>query len=131
MDLSLFLTALSQLRAVLASFANTRGERKRQADEVTRLVLTACNETQAYLADLRDDPNKRDRKRERKLSGDWQEAGIAMRGLGDEGEKVGNRFFEKAKFWSDPTGWTQEDVDRANISLQSIEEDSKKLLKLG
>jgi hypothetical protein len=124
-------TALEEARGVLATIVGLRGERQRQAEEVARAVLHTCNDTQAYIWNLRDDPRSRDRERERHLSRAWTEAGVMFGRLGDRARDLQERFLLKANFWSDPKRWSQAEIEKANISLSAVEQDAKKVLKIG
>jgi hypothetical protein len=95
--------------------------KKAKSYEAVEAVYEAANETTAFLKEYMrkvDKPNK-------DLSKIWMDAAKKVRDLDSD---LYFRLLGKAEYWADPTTWTQEKIDRANIALYSIKKDSRQIL---
>jgi len=95
--------------------------KKEKSFEAVEAVYKAANETVAFLKEFKDDKDKPN-KELRKI---WENAAEKVRGLD---KSLWERLLAKSEYWADPTAWTQEKIDRANIALESIKKDSKQIL---
>ncbi|HTA59652.1 MAG TPA: hypothetical protein VK805_15935 [Candidatus Baltobacteraceae bacterium] len=110
-----------------------RGERERRA---IKALYIALNETNLYFRRL-DRPHLARSKQERKefqrniraeeaLSRLWIEASVELRDINPD---LADRCFLKGTFWADRDQWSDEDVQRANITLQKVVRDARAFLR--
>ena len=95
--------------------------KKAKSYEAVEAVYEAANETTTFLQECMrkvEKPNK-------DLSKIWMDAAKKVRDLDSD---LYFRLLGKAEYWADPTTWSQEKIDRANIALDSIKKDSKQIL---
>lgn len=100
----------------------TKNEAKKaKLYEAIEAIYEAANETTIFLQEC----SRQVEKPNRDLSKIWGDAATKVRDLNKD---LYFRLLGKAEYWSDPTTWTQEKIDRANIALDSIKRDSRLLL---
>lgn len=95
--------------------------KKAKSYEAVEAVYEAANETTTFLQECMrkvEKPNK-------DLSKIWMDAAKKVRDLDSD---LYFRLLGKAEYWADPTTWTQDKIDRANIALDSIKNDSRQIL---
>jgi len=93
--------------------------------EIVRKVWQAVDETKMFLASARcgevdcDKPNPR-------LVTLWSEASLAIATIDDD---LAKRLRMKAEYWSDPAYWTPEQVIKARITINTVAEETRRLLE--
>lgn len=95
--------------------------KKAKSYEAVEAVYEAANKTTTFLQEcIRkvEKPNK-------DLSKIWMDAAKKVRDLDSD---LYFRLLGKAEYWADPTTWSKEKIDRANIALQSIRKDARQIL---
>lgn len=95
--------------------------KKAKSYEAIEAVYEAANETTTFLQECMrkvDKPNK-------DLSKIWMDAAKKVRDLDED---LYFRLLGKAEYWSDPTTWSEEKINKANIALEAIKNDSKQIL---
>ncbi len=95
--------------------------KKAKSYEAIEAIYGAANETTQFLQECMrqvEKPNK-------DLSKIWMEAAKKVRDLDKD---LYFRLLKKAEYWSDPTIWTHDKIERANIALDSIKKDSRQIL---
>ena len=107
----------------------------REEKQAIRALYVAANETRLYFnrierprfsrAGKNREPFGRNIEAEEELSRLWLEASVEVR---EFSPNLAMRCFEKAGYWSDPEQWTDEEIKRANISLNGMLESAKKLI---
>jgi hypothetical protein len=113
------ITSLAQLAGPLdrwfTAFIERSHHKTQTADAVVKAVLLAVNETEAYIADWKQD--RRDRERELVLVRLWTDAAVAIR---RDDREFAQTLQMKAQYWADPVNWTAADVKRAGIGIRDI-----------
>ena len=109
------------LKGIKELVANKEAK-KNKVYEAVEAVHSAANETTDYLQQCMrkiEGPNKELRKI-------WEDAAAKVRGLNMD---LYIKCLSKAKYWADPRKWTTIEIKDANIALESIRNDSKKILE--
>jgi len=109
----------------LGPWLEARRHHADKADAAVRAVLLAVVETKTYIADTRGGlPSIRDR--ERGLVQLWTEAAVAVRRTDPD---LADRLQMKAESWADPSQWTDAEIQRARIGIDSVAAAARTLLK--
>jgi|SRR5882762_2833518 len=82
-------------------------------------LYVAAFETKAYLAAPAQNPET-----ELKLSRLWIDARLELQPINFD---LAERCLIKADYWSNPSKWTQEQIDEARIGLDTIIEEARRL----
>jgi hypothetical protein len=109
------------LKGIKEIVANKEAKRNK-VYEAVEAVHSAANETTDYLQQCMrkvEGPNKEIRKI-------WENAATKVRGLNKD---LYIRCLSKAEYWADPSKWTAKEIKDANIALESIRKDSKRILE--
>jgi hypothetical protein len=123
-SLSLFLEMVNKLREFLQQRSNRLAAEKELVEATLSAVNHAANHTRGYLADLRDNPSNRRREKEIELSDAWVEVGKSLLRINDPAaQKLYDRCFMKAKYWSDPDGYDLSGNDNIDIRLETVLKD--------
>jgi len=119
--LSMFLDMVDRLRDFLVRRADQLAAERERLDAVLGVVNRAANRTRGYLADLRQNPEARDREREMALSDAWVEVGESLLRIDDPGaEDLYERCFMKARYWSDPDSYDSHGTGDTDIRLEAV-----------
>ena len=108
---------LQTIKEVVLFWKSSRKERAETQDKAIDAILSAANETRAYLADVRDGVQKPDREKERRLSELWRNAHTALIPIDYE---LADKCLIKADCWSDPTLFDDERYVEIPIDLNTI-----------
>lgn len=120
--MALWLEAFDRVLKEIKELVGLSKEKEQKAFAACEAIETAANKTTAFLqatARKKLAPNL-------ELSAVWMDAAKAVRELD---RSMYNRLLGKAEYWSNPKDWTDEKVDSANIRLDALRKDSKKILK--
>jgi hypothetical protein len=119
--MSLFIELVDRIRTWLELRAKYNSQQDERFDEALLAVHQAANRTRAYLADVRFDPDSRERDRENDLSNAWMRVGDCLRRLHDpDAEALYQRCFVKAEYWADPEVWKDGRLQEAGIGLDRL-----------
>lgn len=94
-------------------------EKQQKAFAACEAIQSAANKTTGFL----QQNTRKSLSSNLDLSAVWMDAAAAVRDLDNE---MYERLLSKAEYWSNPSGWTNEKVDKANIRLDALREDSKR-----
>lgn len=113
------------VRAWLANLNRAGQARKIESVKALREVVTASRETAVYIRQMHD-TGKRDHGTERHLTVSWTRLGFALRDLGIE--KLAKRCQIAGKDWSMPGHYDKDFLDKADISLDRMEQLAREIL---
>jgi hypothetical protein len=113
----------------IKDFLGWLGDRAKTADaevdSALRALQTAVVETKRYEEQSKKS-GKADRDAEFNLATLWNTAAASARKANND---LAMRLGEKARYWSDETKWSPEEIQKSRISLVSIESEISTLLK--
>lgn len=119
-----FVDMVDKLRKFLKLRSDRLEAEKEQVNEALTAVNRAANHTRGYLADLRNNPNNRNRQKELVLSDAWVEVGERLCRINDPAaQELYDRCFIKARYWSDPEGYDISGDQDVDIRLDSVLKD--------
>jgi hypothetical protein len=117
-------TVIAGFGAIIAWLAMQRQAHNRARDQekaAIEAIYRAANETRQYINRVSEPYGRgnesRDRDKEDELSRLWMEASNAML---DVSIGLADRCMIKSGYWNEPENWTTEEVQVADISLDSI-----------
>ncbi len=99
--------------------------RKTESRAAVRQIITAAQETSVYVRRL-NETGRPSHSAEAKISRLWTELSFQLEDLGIE--KLAKRCRIKGKYWSDPSHYDSEFLEKADISLDRMEKLSKEIL---
>lgn len=120
--MALWLDAFDRVLKEIKEFAGKSKEKQQKAFAACEAIQSAANKTTGFL----QQNTRKSLSPNLDLSAVWMDAAAAVRDLDNE---MYERLLSKAEYWSNPSGWTNEKVDKANIRLDALREDSKKIQK--
>jgi hypothetical protein len=121
--MSMLLDAIGQV----GNWLDRRDRRGERDDAAVKAVLLAVNETKLYIASLdRGEPQRRNQ--ERLLVQLWTDAAVAIR---RSDPHLAERLQMKAEYWADPENWSDNDVQSAEIGIESVAARARALLSEG
>ncbi len=109
----------------LSNLGRARAERKQQSINALRKVIIASRQTAVYIRQL-NDTGEIDHSTESNLAVLWTELGFALEDL--QLNKLAKRCQITGKHWSNPQHFTNEFLDKADISLNKMEKMAKLIL---
>ncbi|MCC5846388.1 MAG: hypothetical protein JJU05_19230 [Verrucomicrobia bacterium] len=112
-----------ELRNLLCILSDMRKERRDLADNALRAVSHALNETHLYYRDFGTIGS--DSERERQLALLWSAAAIPVRHI-DEGFAL--TCDQKAEYWTNPTNFSDDDIEKFGIELGKVKRKYRKIL---
>jgi len=115
------------IRSWLANLDRAGESRKLQSIQALRDVITAARETAVYLRQVKDS-GRPNHKTETHLSVLWTKLGFALEDLGIS--KLAKRCQIKGKQWSDPEHYDADFINRADISLERMEQLARQILHI-
>jgi len=125
--------ALSKWFGLLRSEQHDRGELEHRA---IKSLYTALNETLLYLRRIANPHLARTHKERQRFSRDieaeerlsrlWFDASVELRELDGD---LARKCMLKGQFWANRDSWTQQEIERANISLSKLLKEAEDLLK--
>jgi len=115
------------IRSWLANLDRAGESRKLQSIQALRDVITAARETAVYLRQVKDS-GRPNHKTEAHLSVLWTKLGFALEDLGIS--KLAKRCQIKGKQWSDPEHYDADFINRADISLERMEQLARQILHI-
>lgn len=101
-----------------------RMQRTEKVENALRALYVALTETRAYISE-RENGKHRNRKREYQLAELWQSASIPLRTIDKE---FAARCFAKGNYWMDPNAWDKKRIEETGIAIDSVLEETRKLL---
>lgn len=117
------LEAVIKVLTAIRIFKISRKKDRARIYNAVEAIRSAANRTMYYYARMRtvdEEPNL-------ELSESWLEAARAVRELDID---LYQRLLNKADFWANPSNWTQEMSEQHNIYLETILEDSDRILNV-
>lgn len=112
-------------RSWLANLDRAGKLRKQQSIQALRGVITAARETAVYLRQVKDS-GKPNHQTEAHLSILWTELGFALEDLGIN--KLAKRCQIKGKHWSNPKQYDDNFINKADVSLERMEQLARQIL---
>lgn len=116
------LEAILKVLAEVRIFSISRKQKKERIFNAVEAIRSAANRTKFYYSSLEDEVERPNID----LTDAWMKAATAVRELDPN---LYERLLMKAEFWANPASWTEEQNERNNILLESILEDTDKILK--
>ena len=110
----------------LANLKRASDARQRESRDALRKVVIASRETAVYMRQL-NDTGVIDHAVERALSTKWSELGFALEDLGLD--KLARRCRIKGQHWADPTRFDNAFLQKADVSLERMEQIANELLR--
>jgi ATP-dependent protease HslVU (ClpYQ) peptidase subunit len=135
-DFALIMSVVNQARQWL-EFSNTNDRhRDEEYEEALGALYTALNETRIYIGSLerhRLAANRgivqagsgRNLETEAKLSRLWTAASVKLRRFNHD---LAVRSMMKGDYWANPEEWTDRDIRRARIQIDSVFREARRLL---
>lgn len=103
-------------------------EASEHEDAALQAYLDALQETRFFLRGIgRDNPEEL-KNQQRNLSDLWLSAAKLVSDLNSE---LAERCFAKAEYWSDPSGWRDDDREDMDILIESMERTARELMRRG
>ena len=100
-------------------------DRKLQSRKALREIIIASRETAVYMRQMKD-TGKADHNKEARLSILWTNLGFSLEDLGIP--KLAKRCSITGKIWADPSHYDEDFIDKADVSLESIERMAREIL---
>ena len=116
---------LKHAKSWLANLVRASDKRKEQSVRAVRDVIKASRETAVYMRVVKDTGN-RDHHTEAQLAVLWTELGFALEDIGIH--KLAKRCEIRGKLWANPSQFDQDFLDRADVSLESMERLANQIL---
>ncbi|HEX6592408.1 MAG TPA: hypothetical protein VF050_10455 [Moraxellaceae bacterium] len=111
-------TLLTHVVRWLANLGRANDERKKASITAVREVILVARRTATYLRHV-EQTGQQDVKQEQDLAERWTRLGFAMQDLGLG--KLAKRCDIRGRAWADPAQFTPEFIEKADVSLDSIE----------
>lgn len=108
------------LKEIKSAISNKK-EAKQNLFEAVESIEKAANDTTTYLKNC----NRQSEIANTALSDIWMESAKKVRDIDGD---LYMRLLAKAEYWSDPSQWNDQRVERVNIALDSIRKDSRNIL---
>lgn len=115
---------VEQFIALLGNIQNLSKEKREIKDNALRAISHALNETYLYYAS-QDKGKQRNLDVEKQLSNYWAAAAIPLRHL-DESLAMTCEY--KAEYWVNPDNWSDEQIHKHGIALDSLRKQYRQLL---
>lgn len=116
---------LKHLRQWLSNLKRASEDRKKQSIEALRSVIVVSRSTAVYLREI-SDTGKKSHSKEAKLSEQWTRLGFQLTDLGLT--KLARRCEITGRYWSDPSLFDEEFLEKADISLERMEKLARQIL---
>lgn len=113
------------IRRWLANLNRAGQQRKQQSVNALRQVILTARETSVYLRQI-SETGQADHKTEAELARLWTQLGFELDDLGLN--NLAKRCHISGKHWSDPDFYSAQFLDKADISLESMESLAKHIL---
>ncbi|WP_020182221.1 hypothetical protein [Methylotenera sp. 1P/1] len=116
---------LKHAKSWLTNLDRASNDRKTQSVKAVRKVITASRETAVYIRSIKDtgQPNH---ETEARLSVLWTELGFELQDIGIH--KLAKRCQIRGKHWADPDHYDQDFLQKADISLETMEKLANEIL---
>lgn len=116
---------LQGLGNILGPIATASRERTQMKDEALRAISHALDETCLYYRDI-GHGRLQNRDREAMLVKYWSAAAISLRHFD---QNLAMRCDTKAEYWLNPENYSTEDINNLGISLESVRQAYRKMLR--
>lgn len=116
---------LKHAKSWLTNLDRASNERKKQSVRAVRNVITALRETAVYIRSMKDTGNC-NHDTETHLSILWTELSFALQDIGIN--KLAKRCQIKGMLWANPNHYDQDFLQKADISLESMEKLANEIL---
>jgi len=113
------------VRSWLANLNRAGNDRKRESIIALRGIITASRETAVYIRQVKA-YGKQDYATENHLSLLWTELGFALEDL--KINKLAKKCQIKGKHWSNPDHYDQDFIEKADVSLDRMEQLAREIL---
>ena len=94
-------------------------ERQAKVQAALRSLMEAVTSTRAYLAEIREHPERQSADKQHEITGKWMDAGEKIFPVNQD---LAATYFLKAEYWSDPDGWVAAGKDAYLVNLDRITE---------
>jgi hypothetical protein len=111
-------TLLTHIVRWLANLGRANDARKQASITAVREVILVARRTATYLRHV-EQTGQQDVKQEQDLAERWTKLGFSMQDLGLS--KLAKRCDIRGRAWADPQQFTPEFMQKADVSLESIE----------
>jgi len=113
--------SLKMIGEWVASLVHRKDEQDKQKmvqlEAAIQALMEAVTATRAYLAEIRDHPEKQSDPKQGEIAQKWMDAGTKIYPI-DGG--LADTYFLKADYWSDPKGWVAAGKDETLINLDRV-----------
>lgn len=109
---------IDKLIGVLGPIATLSKEKRELKDDALRAVSTALTETCIYYRSLGKDAQRNEEK-EAQLARYWSAAAIPLRHIDEE---LAGICENKAEYWLNPEGWSNEEILQYGIKLEDVKQ---------
>lgn len=109
---------LTHIARWLANLGRAKDARKKASIAAVREVILVARRTATYLRHV-EQTGQQDVKQEQDLAERWTKLGFAMQDLGLG--KLAKRCDIRGRAWADPQQFSREFMEKADVSLESIE----------
>lgn len=116
---------LKHAKSWLANLVRAGDKRKEQSVRAVRNVITAARETAVYIRSMKD-TGSRNHNTEARLAVLWTELGFSLQDIGIT--KLAKRCEISGKHWANPNHYHQDFLEKADVSLESIEKLANEIL---
>jgi hypothetical protein len=94
-------------------------ERQAKVQEALKSLMEAVTSTRAYLAEIREHPEKQSAEKQHEITCKWMDAGQKIYPINQD---LASTYFLKAEYWSDPDGWVAAGKDDYLVNLDRVSE---------
>jgi hypothetical protein len=125
-EISNWIALIAAVTSFMAYLETKKVTCNNMAIEALRIVIEAAEKTETYCR-LRAEGAARVRRTENELAELWSRASVLVRKIDS---KLAFRLGDKSRFWRDPDTWSDEQIQQAGISLQSVKKNAERLLDI-
>ncbi|MGB4812755.1 MAG: hypothetical protein WBP13_09810 [Methylophilaceae bacterium] len=116
---------LKHAKSWLTNLDRASDVRKKQSVRAVRDVITATRKTAVYMRSMKE-TNQRNHETEAQLAVLWTELSFSLQDIGIS--KLAKRCQINGKHWADPKHYDQDFLDKADISLETMEKLANEIL---
>ena len=126
MEVSLIKDGLEELRNLVTLTTHWLDKSKQQEKDALESLLSALNETMIYLGRAEELRESNCRETEEGIARLWKQAAISVRPYNQELAKKCNA---KGLYWGHPSYFTQDEIEKMQISIRGIQLDVNKAIQ--
>lgn len=123
-ETTVILTIFDKVLNVLGLISERKIKRDEKIDASLNALYVALSETKTYIVSLKDGATQ-SRGKEHNITRLWHEASIPLRNIDPE---LARKCFLKGSYWLEPEAWDEARVEKNQITLDRIFEQTRELL---